>query len=205
VESGQIVTDGKVAFVAPQIQPSVSVGGRSARTFFSGHVENGEVGITELSPEFETLDEAIKWAQEKSDVVWARDLVGGYFWAGGGSSPPSVLVKAQDDFVASRDFGKDGSLASSIECEARQLLQMREASKMSIKELSQRSGVAASIIEKIESCQAPYVGDMSTWVNLVFALTGKLQQKSPITVGWTAEEGSMLTTAISLVRKYLNE
>jgi hypothetical protein len=53
---------------------------------FADHPDGGY----ELSPEFESLSEAITWALERTDFVIARQSTGPYYWYGRGRMPPDI-------------------------------------------------------------------------------------------------------------------
>jgi len=56
---------------------------------FSGHVERPD-GSFEFSPVFDELLECVDWARERTDIVFARGVSGGYRWYGVGSTPPGL-------------------------------------------------------------------------------------------------------------------
>lgn len=56
---------------------------------FSGHVEHPGGGL-EFSPVFSSLADAVAWARERTDVVIARGVSGGYRWYGAGPAPTDL-------------------------------------------------------------------------------------------------------------------
>jgi hypothetical protein len=49
-------------------------------------------GGFELSPDFETLPDAVAWALQRTDFVVARGSSGPYYWYGRGPKPSDVAA-----------------------------------------------------------------------------------------------------------------
>lgn len=81
VVMGPVATPPAKAFIAPE--------NYEEPIRFSGHVERPG-GDLEFSPVFSSLDDAVAWARERTDVVIARDVSGGYRWYGDGPPPPDL-------------------------------------------------------------------------------------------------------------------
>lgn len=71
------------AYVAPH--------GEDESLKYSVFVDHPDGGY-ELSPEFESLSEAITWALERTDFVIARQSTGPYCWYGRGHTPPDIQL-----------------------------------------------------------------------------------------------------------------
>ena len=190
-----------VAYIAPQVESSAHGDTHRPRQRFSGYVSNNRDEIIESSPEFQTLDDAITWARERSDIVWARDLDSDYFWAGAGDPPPGAVVSGHLPMVARGETSLGNSVERTIKAEATLFADMRGDRGISIKELSKLSGVPSRVIRRIESGRPPYVADFGIWVDLAFALTGRERKNSTVTIGWVAVQGSMLASAIAFVNE----
>ena len=70
-----------MAYVAPHVDDE--------HLSFGVFVDDLDGGY-EMSPEFETLSEAITSAMERTDFVIARGLAGPYYWYGRGPQPPDI-------------------------------------------------------------------------------------------------------------------
>jgi hypothetical protein len=62
---------------------------------YSVFVDQPEGGF-ELSPELDSLLDAISWALERTDWVIARSTTGPYLWYGRGNVPPDVKAPPSD-------------------------------------------------------------------------------------------------------------
>jgi hypothetical protein len=61
---------------------------------YSGHVERPD-GSFEFSPVFDELVEAVDWARERTDFVFARGVSGGYRWYGVRPQPPGLASPSE--------------------------------------------------------------------------------------------------------------
>ena len=62
---------------------------------YSGYVEQID-GRLQFSPVFDALVDAVAWARERTDVVIARDVVGGYQWYGPDPHPVTLRHRPND-------------------------------------------------------------------------------------------------------------
>jgi hypothetical protein len=79
------------AYIAPHEVKDVN-GEFIGKHRFSAYVDGGDSEL-EFSPEFDDLDEAVKWASERTTFVIARDVGTDYFWVGKGDKPSDISTR----------------------------------------------------------------------------------------------------------------
>lgn len=184
------------ANISPHIGADLSNSDTLAFHLFSVVVDQGIDRPPDVGGDFFDLRSAVEWAAARADLIYVRWIDGSVTRLTASPDPwaewngRSRLINESDQIQPLNPSLK--------EIEAKELKEMRSRAGLTVSELAVLAGVPAQIIDGIESCHRPYVGDLEVWVKLALALSIRATGRPMQSVGWVAVEGTMLRTAIEI-------
>ncbi len=184
--------------VSPHVVPHLSVTNTLKFYSFSAFVVNEHDGTFEAGGDSLNLKTAMEWAASRSDSVTVRWIDGSITSLKAGENPWVEWTSRSRATKATNNFSICDSGRNEIEAEAASLREMRLRAGLTIPQLSVLSGVPDRVIQGIEECKPPYIGELDVWARIVKALNADAKGLGLEGVGWVVREGSMLLTAMRL-------